>query len=89
MRSIRRAGGWFRRSDDQTLKVWDLKTGGEVRTLAGHTASVYSCAIDPTGRWVASGAGDGGIRVWELESGNLYALLRVDGFVFGMASGSQ
>ncbi|WP_447961998.1 hypothetical protein [Nitrospira sp. Ecomares 2.1] len=50
-----------------------------LRTLEGHTGWVSSCAIDPMGRWVVSGTGYGGIRVWKIASGNLIALHRVIG----------
>ena len=32
-------------SGDNTLKVWDLESGQELRTLAGHSASVYGVAV--------------------------------------------
>ena len=29
-------------SDDKTLKVWDLESGRELRTLEGHATCVYA-----------------------------------------------
>ncbi|MEO8326567.1 MAG: hypothetical protein ABI618_12000 [Nitrospirota bacterium] len=85
VRSIRQVGGLVSGADDDTLRVWDLATGEVVRMLDGHALGAHSCAIDPTGRWVVSVTWDGGIRVWELDSGNLFALLRVDGSVNSVA----
>ena len=37
-------------SEDNTLKVWDLESGREVRTLEGHSGPVTGVAITPNGR---------------------------------------
>ena len=37
-------------SGDKTLKVWELDSGRELRTLAGHTGSVSGVAVTPDGR---------------------------------------
>ncbi|MEO8328338.1 MAG: NB-ARC domain-containing protein, partial [Nitrospirota bacterium] len=55
---------------DQTLKVWDLRTGDCLRTLEGHMHRVKSCAIDPTGRWVVSGSLDRTLKIWDLATGD-------------------
>ena len=44
-------------SEDQTLKVWDLESGRELRTLAGHSDSV-TCGGGDAGR-AAGGLGVG------------------------------
>jgi len=56
-------------SDDGTLKVWDLESGRELRTLEGHTRGVASVAITPDGRLTVSASDDGTLKVWNLESG--------------------
>ncbi|MEL6109684.1 MAG: hypothetical protein AAFU85_27050, partial [Planctomycetota bacterium] len=52
-----------------TLKVWDLESGKELASLAGHSASVRALALHPDGRRLVSGSNDSTLKVWDLESG--------------------
>jgi WD40 repeat protein len=56
-------------SADQTLKVWDLETGRELRTFTGHSANVTSLALSADGRVAVSGSADQTLKVWDVESG--------------------
>jgi WD40 repeat protein len=49
--------------------VWDLETGGEVRTLSGHSQSVWGVAVTSDGRRAVSASSDSTLKVWDLESG--------------------
>jgi hypothetical protein len=51
------------------LKVWDLASGSEVRTLSGHTDTVLSVAVTRDGRLIVSGSKDKTIKLWELATG--------------------
>ncbi len=56
-------------SEDNTLKVWDLKMGKCRQTLEGHANAVRSCAISPDGKWALSGSSDNTLKVWDLKTG--------------------
>jgi WD40 repeat protein len=44
------------------VRVWNVQTGECTDTLKGHTKYVYCVAFD--GTTIASGSGDGIVRVW-------------------------
>jgi WD40 repeat protein len=41
-------------------------TGEEPHLLLGHESTVFSLAIDPLGRWIASGGNDTTVRLWPM-----------------------
>jgi WD40 repeat protein len=51
------------------LKVWDVKTGLELRTLRGHTRPVEGVAVSADGRYVVSASQDKTLRMWDIEAG--------------------
>ncbi len=67
-------GDWRRAvsaSEDQTLKVWDLKTGRPLRTLRGHSDKVTDVALSPDGRLAVSASWDGTLKLWDLDTGDV------------------
>jgi len=58
-------------ADDAGVRIWDLSTSNPLRareTLAGHTDSVLTTGIDPSGRWALTGGAKGGARLWDLNA---------------------
>ena len=56
-------------SDDKTVKIWEVETGRELRTLRGHSYDVNSVCYSPDGKYIASGSDDKTIKIWEAETG--------------------
>jgi len=57
-------------SGDNTLKLWKVKSGREIRTFQGHSYGVNAVAFPPDGRLALSGSGDGSSRLWNIQTGD-------------------
>ena len=51
------------------IKIWKLESGEEMKTLKGHSGSVYSVAFHNNKNILVSGSGDATIRIWDLDTG--------------------
>ena len=54
---------------DDTVRLWDVATGQEIRTMNVHTRDVHSVAFSPDGQTLASGSGDKTVRLWDVATG--------------------
>ncbi len=85
-------------SEDGMAKVWDVATGQELLTLAGHTGPVWSVAFSPAcisqpdggpercGMRLATAGEDGTVKVWDVATGQeLLTLSGHTGPVYGVA----
>ena len=52
-----------------SVKVWDAKSGSELRTLAGHKNFVSRLAFSRDGSLLATGGTDSTIKLWDLLAG--------------------
>jgi WD40 repeat protein len=64
-------------------RVWNVRTGKEVVTLAGHAGGVGSADFSPDGDMVATGNDDGTAKVWDARSGLELLTLSVSGGAVG------
>ena len=54
-------------SYDTTIKIWDVETGAELRTLRGHTSGIRALQFDDTK--LISGSLDRTLKVWNWRTG--------------------
>jgi hypothetical protein len=73
-------------SEDNTVRLWDLVTGKEVRRFTGHEGSVNSVAVTPDGKYVVSGSTDETVRVWDLATGKEKEVQRFRGHKYAVSS---
>ncbi|KAJ4375903.1 hypothetical protein N0V83_001181 [Neocucurbitaria cava] len=60
-------------SYDATVKVWDIKTGQEIRTLTGHTQGIRCLQFDDSK--LITGSLDNTMKVWNWRTGELIRTL--------------
>jgi WD40 repeat protein len=57
-------------SVDNTIKIWNLRTGQLKRTLTGHTGVIDYLSVTPDGKYIVS-AESKNVRIWNLLTGAL------------------
>jgi WD40 repeat protein len=64
--------------EKNTVKIWDVQVGRELRTLQGHNGEVYTLAFSPDkdGRWIASAGEDSAVKIWDSHTGELVRTFR-------------
>jgi WD40 repeat protein len=62
-------------SYDKSIKLWDVSSGKEIRTLRDHVDSIYALAFTPDGKRLVSGAADRSVKIWDVSTGTrIYTL---------------
>ncbi|MDE0317967.1 MAG: WD40 repeat domain-containing protein [Candidatus Poribacteria bacterium] len=54
---------------DKTVRLWNARTGGNIRTLTGHTEAVRAVAYSPDGGTIVSASRDKTVRMWDANTG--------------------
>lgn len=71
---------------DRLIKLWDVATGKEVRTLKDHSDTVYALSFGPDSKLLASGAADRAVKVWDVATGKrLYTLGESTDWIYAVA----
>ncbi|HKR59134.1 MAG TPA: WD40 repeat domain-containing protein [Pyrinomonadaceae bacterium] len=55
---------------ERTIKLWDVATATELRSLVGHHDAVFAVAFSPNGKMIASGSYDGTVKMWDVATGD-------------------
>lgn len=61
---------------DETIKLWSLPDGNEIRTLRGHLGQVNNVSFSGNDLWLASASSDRTVRIWDVKTGELLKVLR-------------
>ena len=71
------SGSW-----DKTVKLWDVQTGGVVKTFFGHKGQLQSVSISADSTTIASGSFDKTICLWNVQTGECYHTIQQQSTVF-------
>nr|MCU0495070.1 WD40 repeat domain-containing serine/threonine-protein kinase [Chloroflexaceae bacterium] len=61
--------------NENTVRLWDVTNGTQLRALEGHTGWIRSLAFTADGKTLASGSTDNTIKLWDVASGTLLRTL--------------
>jgi len=75
-------------SYDNTIKIWDLTTKQQIKTLHGHTGPVSDIAFSADGQTLASTSTDGSIKLWNTSNWQLISTLGGPSFFVEFLSNS-
>ena len=62
-------------SHDKTIKLWDMQTGGVIKTFHGHIGRVLSVTISADCSRIASGSKDKTIRLWDIQTEECFCII--------------
>lgn len=54
---------------DNSAILWDMRTGGQLRTFVGHVRPVHAVAVSDDFQLLATAAYDGSVGIWDLRTG--------------------
>jgi eukaryotic-like serine/threonine-protein kinase len=53
--------------EDNTVRLWNVTSGKEERSLLGHKSAVFGIAFSPDGKRLVSAGSNGNLKIWTLE----------------------
>ena len=56
-------------SRDKSIKIWNISTGIDVTTLAGHSDIVSTVRLSSDDKFIVSASWDSTIKIWNFDSG--------------------
>lgn len=56
-------------SSDNTIRIWSIESGAQIKVLEGHKRDVNAVAVDKEVRYIISGSSDKTIRIWDFKTG--------------------
>ena len=62
-------GGFVLTGSKDGARLWEIKSGRELRQMQQNLKFVNSVAISPNGKLALTGSNDNSARLWEIESG--------------------
>jgi WD40 repeat protein len=74
------------RSQDDTVRLWDLSANRQVAVLGAHKAAVLRVRFDPQATTILSASQDGTIKIWSVSSRTLRCEISVGQFKVNIAS---
>ena len=69
-------------SYDCTARLWDVQTGGVVKTFHGHTHWVLSVSISADHTMIASGSRDQAVHLWNIQTEECHCVIKQQDWVF-------
>lgn len=71
--------------DDRSVRLYDARTGEQVRIIGTHGDWVWSVACHPSRPFVATGSHDGSVRIWNYETATRVALIPASDRIWSVA----
>ncbi|HCN04451.1 MAG TPA: hypothetical protein DIS79_02440 [Bacteroidetes bacterium] len=71
--------------DDRSVRLYDARTGEQVRIIGTHGDWVWAVACHPSRPLVATGSHDGSVRIWNYETATRVALIPASDRIWSVA----